>query len=83
MKLLKTTVVVAGMALAFAGCQKKTANVDENSMTITTENTAAPDVNAADMNATDMNATSTTTTTMNTTENATGNGTRTDPGPRG
>jgi hypothetical protein len=72
---MRALILVAGAALAVAACSSNesannTMNVDEN---LTTENVAAPEMNAGDMNATmnagDMNATAPSNETTNATTN--------------
>lgn len=77
MRMLKTSIAIVGIALCVAACNKTTTQnnaADENAM-----NAAAPDMNAPAANAAAENAAI----ENNATANATGNGSKTDPGPRG
>jgi len=75
MKLLKATIVIAGLTLSLGACKKADSNAaDENAVNAAAPSAAAPDANAAAANDMDNNSA---------VDNEDGNGTRTDGGPRG
>lgn len=83
MKLLKTSIAIVGITLCVAACNKTASQnnaADENVV-----NAAAPDMNAPAANAAAENAAlgSNMATPANAAANATGNGAKTDNGPRG
>jgi hypothetical protein len=82
MKLLKTSIAIVGITLCVAACNKTATQnnaAEENAV-----NAAAPEANAPEANAAAENAAlGNMAAPANAEANATGNGAKTDPGPRG